>query len=128
MIELKLRDLLDSMNVLRELGQKQLKGRTAYTVAKILRQVENEFSLFNETRQKLVNQYGAKDENGNLKINPETNEYIFENENVETVMNEINTMLDSNVSLNANKIKLSDIEDLDFTPAEMAMIDSYIEE
>ena len=128
MIELKLRDLLDSMNVLRELGQKQLKGRTAYTVAKILRQVENEFSLFNETRQKLVNQYGAKDENGNLKINPETNEYIFEDENVEIVMNEINTMLDSNVSLNANKIKLSDIEDLDFAPAEMAMIDSYIEE
>lgn len=128
MIEIKLRDVLDSTNVLRELGQKPLKGRVSYNIAKILRQVENEFTLFNDARQKVIEKYGAKDENGKLKIDEKTNEFVFEEENLKLVTDEINTLLDSSVSLNANKIQLSDIEELDFAPADLALLQDYIEE
>lgn len=128
MIEIKLRDVLDSTNVLRELGQKPLKGRVAYNIAKILRQVENEFTLFNEARQKVIEKYGTKDENGKLKIDENTNEFVFEGENLKLVTDEINTLLDSSVSLNANRIQLSDIEELDFAPADLALLQDYIEE
>lgn len=128
MIEITLKDLLDSAEVLRKLSQKQLKGKTAYNVARVLREVESEFNLFNETRQKIVQQYGEKDENGELKINTTTNEYVFSEENLKTITDEINNILGSTVNLNANKIGLDEIENVDFTPAEMMLIQSYIEE
>lgn len=128
MIELKLKEMLDSISVLRELAQKQLKGRVAYRVAKLLKKVEEEFTLFNDSRQKVVDTYGERDENGNLAINPETNEYVFSDENFKLVTDEINAILDNTVTINANKLQLTDIEDLDFTPAEMVALTPFIEE
>ena len=128
MIEITLKDLLDSTEVLKKLSQKQLKGKTAYKVARILREVESEFNLFDETRRNIVQQYGEKDENGNLKINMKTNEYIFSEENLKIVTDEINNILASNVNLNVNKIELNEIENIDFTPAEMMLIQAYVEE
>ena len=128
MIEMTLREALDSTNVLQALGQKQLKGRVAYNVAKILRQVEIEFNLFNETRKKLVEKYGDKDENGNPKINPETNEYVFSGDNLKAVTDDINKTLDCNITINANKIKLDDLNDVQFTPSEIELIEGFIEE
>lgn len=128
MIDVKLRDLLDSMEVLKELGQKSLSGRTAYQIGKILRQVENEFNLFNEARGKVIDKYCTKDENGKPIINEETNEFTFSEENLKSTIEEVNNLLDSDVSLNANKISLADLESLDFTPTQMALLDVYIEE
>ena len=76
MIEIKLKAMLDSTDVLRNLAQKELNGRTAYNSAKLLKQIEEEFSIFNETRQKVVDKYVEHDENGNPKINDKTNSFI----------------------------------------------------
>lgn len=128
MIEITLKNLLDSTDVLKKLSQKPLKGRVAYNVAKILCKVEEEFNLFNETRHKIVEQYGEKDDNGELLINYETHEYIFSDENLTIVNEEISNILSSMVSLNVNKIELDDLENVDFTPAEMLLIQYYINE
>lgn len=128
MIEVTLKQALDSVGILRSLSARQLKGRVAYNIAKIIKQVENEFNLFSETRQKVIETYGKKDEQGNLEINPETNEYVFEGDNLQKVMDELNGLLDSTVSINANKIDLNDLETISFTPTEMNELECFIEE
>lgn len=127
MIEMKLKDVLDSMPVLKQLGERQLRGRVAYNIAKIMKQVENEFNLFNDARQQVIEKYGEKDDNGELKINEETNEYVFTPENLKSVSEELNMLLDQSVSINANKIKVEDLDTLGFTPVEMVAIEGYIE-
>ena len=82
---MKLKNMLDTVGTLRGIAGKELRGRAAYNIAKIMKQVDNEFTLFNEARQKVVDKYGEKDENGNLKINADTNEYIFADKNLEAV-------------------------------------------
>ena len=74
----------------------------------------------------LIKKYGEKDETGelitdekgNCKISPE-------------VMNDFNTefseLLNSDVEINANKINLELLEDVDFTPGEMANLEPFIE-
>ena len=128
MIKMRLKDMLDTVGTLRGIASKELRGRAAYNIAKIMKQVDNEFTLFNEARQKVVDKYGEKDENGNLKINADTNEYIFADKNLEAVTKEINEILDSEVELNANKLTIDDLEDLKLTPTEMASIIELIEE
>jgi hypothetical protein len=36
-------------------------------------------------------------------------------------------VLDTPIEINANKIKMSDVENVEFTPAEMAQLEDFIE-
>jgi hypothetical protein len=43
-------------------------------------------------------------------------------------MDELNGLLESTVSINANKIDLNDLETISFTPTEMNELECFIEE
>ena len=101
----KLKDAVESTDILRQLAGVKLKGRAAFNVAKMLKQLEDELNLFNETRTKLIQQYADKDENGELKINPDTNEYMFSDENMNKFVEEINGVLNGEIEINANKLR-----------------------
>ena len=58
------------------------------------------------------------DEKGSCKILPE---------NVEVFSNEINDLVKTEVEINANKIKIEDLESLDFTPGDMAVLETFID-
>lgn len=127
MIKIKLSKLIDSINVLKELAGKPVRGRTAYQLGKIIKQVDEEFALFNDARLKLIQQYAAKDENGQYKMDA-NNQHTFEGENLTKFMKEINSLLDTDVELAASTVKLEDLEELAFTPAQMVQLDAFIEE
>lgn len=128
MMTVKLKDAVESTDILRQLAGVKLKGRAAFNVAKMLKQLEDELNLFNETRTKLIQQYADKDENGELKINPDTNEYMFSDENMNKFVEEINGVLNGEIEINANKLRLEDLEDSDFTPVQMMALEAFVEE
>lgn len=127
MIVVKLSAILNSMNVLRELSTKPLKGRAAYQLGKIIKKADEEFALFNETRQGLIEQYAIKDENGEFVLD-KNGSYTFKGNDMKTFMDEIKSVMDSEVELNAAKVKLEDLEELSFTPAQMVLLEEFIEE
>lgn len=128
MMTVKLKDAVESTDILRQLAGVKLKGRAAFNVAKMLKQLEDELNLFNETRTKLIQQYADKDEDGELKINPDTNEYMFSDENMNKFVEEINGVLNGEIEVNANKLRLEDLEDSDFTPVQMMALEAFVEE
>ena len=67
MINTHLRNIVESADIMRELSNKSLKGRAAFRVARLLRELEKEFTLFNEKRMDLIKEYAQKDENGEMK-------------------------------------------------------------
>lgn len=126
MITIKLSDLVNSTETLRKLSQKDFKAKLAWTIARLLKSAESEIQSFNDTRMNLIKKYGEKDENGelvtddkgNCKIPPEAlNDF-----NVE-----FNELTNSEVEINANKIKMELLEDLDFTPSDMAVLEPFVE-
>ena len=108
------------------LSQKQLKARSAYTIAKILKAADAEMETFNNSRVDLIKKYGEKkedgelntDENGNVRILPEA---------LESFNTELKELLDTSVEINANKVKIEDLGDVEFTPAEIAQLDAFID-
>jgi len=92
-----------------------------------LREVDKELTLFNETRSNLIKKYGEKDEKGELKID-ENGNCKFIPENIEKFYSEMDDILNNIIELNANKIELKDLENLDFTPIEMVVLEPFIEE
>lgn len=126
MINIKLEQLVNSTDGLKGLAQKSLRARPALAVAKILKAADAEMTTFNETRLNLIKKYGDKDENGEVKQDEKGNVHI-PNEALDDFTKELKELLDTQVEINANKIKMSDVENVEFTPAEMAQLEDFIE-
>ena len=126
MITIKLETLINGAESLRALSQKPLKARCAYAVSKILKAAETEMANFNEARMNLIRKYGEKDENDELVTDENGNAHVIP-ENIEEFTKELNDVLDSDVDINANKVRIDDLDDVKFTPTEMVQLDEFIE-
>ena len=126
MIKLKISDLLNSTEALQKLAGKELKAKLAWQVSRVLKLAEKEIQDFNETRMNLIKKYGEKDENGEL-VTDENNNCKINNESINDFSNELNELIESEIEINANKIKIEDIENIDFTPAEMTQLEVFID-
>lgn len=127
MIKVTLKDILDSQEVMRTLSNKQLQGRAAFKVARLLKKLENELATFNETRIKLIENYAKKDEEGKYITN-EKNEYQFDENNANKFVEEFNKLLLEEIEIDANPILINEIENIDFTPTEMVALEPFIKE
>ena len=126
MITVKISDLLNATEVLQELSKKQLKARLAFDVSRLLKAADTEVTQFNEARMKVINKFGEKDENGELSTDESGNCRIVP-ANIPDYNNELNELINAEVELNAKKIKMDALEDLDFTPSDMVVLEPFIE-
>ena len=127
MINVTLKEIVESSDIMKKLAQKTLKGKTAYHIARLIREADKELTLFNETRANLIKKYGEKDENGELKIE-ENGNCILMPDKIENFYSELNDVLNNNIELNAEKLSIEELEELDFTPSEMLTLESFINE
>lgn len=126
MITVKISDLLNSTETLQKLSQKDFKAKLAWTISRLLKAAEKEIQEFNETRMTLIKKYGEKDENGEL-ITDDKGNCKIENETLTQFSTELNELINSEIELNANKIDIALLEDLEFTPADMAALEPFVE-
>lgn len=126
MITVKMSELLNSTETLQSLAQKSLKAKLAFQVGRMLKAADKEIQDFNETRMKVITKYGEKDENGEL-ITDENNNCKIDPNSAAAFNTEFNELLNSEIEINANKIKVEDLENLDFTPSEMINLEPFIE-
>lgn len=126
MIKVKISDLLNSTETLQKLAQKDFKAKLAWEIARLLKAAEGEIQQFNETRMNLIKKYGEKDENDEL-VTDEKGNCRIQNEVLNQFTVELNELVDSEVEINANKISLKLLEEIDFTPADMAALEPFVE-
>lgn len=126
MMTIKINDLLNSIDILQKLSKMELKAKLAWQVARLLKAAEKEIQEFNETRMNVITKYGEKDENDQL-ITDDNNNCKIQKEHIEDFTNELNELVKSEVEINANKLKIDDLADLEFTPADMAQLEPFLE-
>jgi len=127
MISIQLKDVIESTEVLKKLAGEKLRGKVAFQISKILKKLEDELTLFNSTRVEIIKKYSQTDENGELIADEEGNVKLKE-ESIEDFNKEIIELLNMEIKIDANKIAIEDIENIDFTPAEMTLLMPLIEE
>lgn len=124
MIEISIRTLVDMLDTFPGLMKKNLKGRTAFLLARIARELDKEYNSFNETRMKLVNKYAEKDGNGKVISNNGNTQILPEF--IDDFNKEINELMNTTIQLNVTPIKLDDLSEVDFTPLEMFALEPFI--
>lgn len=126
MIKVKIEDLVNSVDTLQKLSQKDFKAKLAWQIARLLKAAEQEIQTFNNARMALVTKYGEKDEQGQL-ITDEKGNCKIPNEVIQKFSDEFNELVQSEVEINANRIDIELLNDIDFTPSDMALLEPFIE-
>lgn len=127
MITVTLEDVVNCGDTFRQIANYPIKVKTAYNIAKIIKSIEKETQLFEDTRQKLLDKYCEKDENGELKTNDEGRVNVIP-EFIKDYNKDIRELFENKVDIAAEPIKLEDLEILELTPAQMYIISAFIEE
>lgn len=127
MFNMQLKDVIEGTDVLKKLAGQPLRGKVAFQISKILKRLEDELTLFNNTRVDIIKKYSETDANGEL-IADENGNVKLKEETIAEFNKEITELLNMEIEIDANKIALKDIEDVDFTPAEMTLLMPLIEE
>jgi len=126
MIKIKLSDVVNATETFNKIMQQSFKGSLAFKIARLARELDKEMQTFNEERQKIIQKYGNKDENGELIIDKNGN-VKFDNTKLEEINQEFNSLLETELEINADKLPMDSIDNFEITPQEMLNIEVFFE-
>lgn len=126
MIKVTITDILNGTEILQKLSSTGLKAKLAWQVSRLLKAVDTEVQEFNTTRMELIKKYGEKDGQGELITDEKGNCKII-TDNIDQFTSELNELVASEIEINANKLKMDDLENIDFTPSEMIALEPFID-
>ncbi|MEE0711604.1 MULTISPECIES: hypothetical protein [Peptostreptococcaceae] len=123
------RRIVNDSNFLASLMHRQFPVKISYAISKNISKLESDLKIYNSEREKIINKYCKKDEEGNLVID-ESNNYSIEEEYIDICNKELNELLDIEVDIDIHKFKLNDLLqcNLEVSPADLSLIDYMIEE
>lgn len=127
MITTTIESLLTIKPVLQKLANTSMPAREAFSILKMLKLVDKEYESIEVVQRKMLDTYGAKNEDGTFTTDEKGN-YIIKKEGIEDYVAEMQAFLEEKVELNCSKINFSMLEKIDLTPAQMILIEDFIDE
>lgn len=113
--------LVNSVGVLSKLTNLELPIKLSYAFSKNITKIDAELKAYNMEREKLLNKYGEKDEEGNLKQSEDGKVNILD---IENFNKEITELLQCESEIDIHLIDLESINtDIKITPGELMIID-----
>lgn len=126
MIKITINELLNVIPVLQELSHKTFKGSTTFKIARLVRELDKEMIVFEQARQKIAETYGKRKDDGSLEV-LEDGTIKLQEDKIQECNNELVSLLNNEIEINAAKIPVNAFEDIELTPAQAVIIDSLIE-
>ena len=127
MINVTLNDILNSAETFREISNKSVPVKTAFRIARLIRELDKENATFDESRRKIVEKYAERDEAGGMKQTEDGNVILQQNKIAEC-NGEMIDLLNTTIEINAEKLHIDDLGDIELTPTQMLGLEAFIEE
>ena len=113
--------LVSSIDVLSKVTSMELPIKLSYAFSKNIIKIDRELTAYNKEREKLINKYGEKDKEGNLKIKKDGTINILDSDNFNKDLKEI---LEIETDVDIHTIDLENINaDINIAPGELMVID-----
>lgn len=125
MINVTMMDIVNSVPVFEQVVGQEINGKLAFKVARLVRELDKELKLFHEERTKLIQHYAEKDENGEIKVDENSNAMIPDDSIMECNQ-KIQELLDTNIEVNADKIPMELLDKLSISPQQALYIESFL--
>ncbi len=115
MIKTTMNDILNSVQIFRNISETPMNIKSAYKIVKVMKAIEKEQEIFLEAQQKLIEKYSKKD-----KI-------AIDEQFIDKYNEEMKVFLKTEVELAVEPIEIEDIENIEITPAQVYLIDDFIQ-
>lgn len=117
--------ILTDITKLREISKRELPIKASYAIAKNLKKIEDELEIYYKEREKLIDKYAEKDENGKIKV--DNNGFIIFKDK-EGWDKEIKELLAIENDIKIHTFPIDVLEGYNMSPAELMLIEYMIEE
>lgn len=123
MIKISLDEIITLVPILKELMNNSFDSSLSFKIGRLIRELDKELELFNESHMQIVKKYGVRDSQG---------EFIFENNQVkvtdiEKCNAELQELLNTNIEIYAEKISISAFDGIKITPSQAIVLDLIVE-
>ena len=121
--------ILNDAQALGAITNKELPVRVSYAIAKNINKIESELKVYDSQKQKLIDRYSEKGEDGKTLIDAE-NKIKIQDEYLDDWNKDIEELLAIECEINIHKFHISELENSNcsMTPGELMLIDYMIEE
>lgn len=126
MIKTTINEILNVTPVLRELAVKPFKGAMTFKIARLIRELDKETTLFEESRTKLAEKYGVRNENGELDVSEEGTIKLQE-DRINECNEELTNLLLTEVEINADVLPASAFDEIEISPVQAIALENFIE-
>lgn len=113
------------LNAFGDLMGQDLPIKTAYSLKKIQKKLQEENERFDELRKELVTKHATKNENGEPEVD-EVGNVKLEKEVIEEFNKGYNELLD--IDFESDSVSLDDLGDIKLSAAKLVMLDDLIKE
>lgn len=125
MIKLTINDLLNVIPILRELANKPFKGAITFKIARLIRELNKEATLFEESRRVLIEKYGVRKEDGSFEV-LEDGTIKLQEDQIQECSEEMNTLLNTEIEINADKIPAETFDNIEISPSQIIILESLV--
>lgn len=122
MIKITIEELLNITPILRDLSNKPFKGSITFKIARLMRELDREISLFEDARKSIIEKYGVKGEDGSL-IFFENNSIQIQEDKLQECNEEMKNLLITEIEINAEKISIEAFDDIEITPSQAIVLE-----
>ncbi len=126
MITMKITDILNVVPTLQEMANKRFPGATSFKIARLMRELDKEIQLFDKQRAEIAQEFGEKDASGQLVFTEEGNVKIIESK-IEECNAKLESIFNTEIEINADKLSYSSIESADFTPSQALALEPIVD-
>lgn len=123
--------ILDFNGSVENFLEKPLNIKTAYKLAMIKRQTDEQTDFYQTSFFKILNEYGKKDENGELqRVQEGVNEgnVLIQEDKLEECNNALSDLMGLEVEINNYNLKLEDFGDMEVSADDLATIIPFLSE
>ena len=127
MIKLKLGEIVSMNEVMGKIMEQPFPANMTFKIARLAREIAKEIQTFEESRVKIAEKYGRRNENGELEVS-ENGQVSIPTEKIAECNKDFSELIQTEIEINANKIPLSAFDNVTLTPREMMAIEAIIDE
>lgn len=125
---LKMYEIINFPSFYEKIKSLKLPFKTSYRLALLALEVEKHINYYQEQFRSLLNEYGKKDDNGNLVPTDDGQGIRLVEETMEEAYTKISELRNLEVELNGYSFTADDFDGIELSPEEMVVILPFIKE
>lgn len=125
---LKIYQLTDLPTFFDKVKAQKLPFKTSYHLTLLIQEVEKHINFYQEQFRNLLNEYGKKDENGNLIPTEDGQGIMLAEETMNEAYAKLAELRELEVTLPEVKFSVDDFANVELSPQEMVIIMPFIQE